>query len=111
VSLTLNPWHDFTGLFIAGRWCSGSTGKRLCDHSPYHGTLLSEISLADDHDLGPAYLAVADSALPATYRQPFVVHRPPINTTPSERPMAQTCVPERITRAIAQNQKHINFIM
>lgn len=61
MSLIANPWHDFTGQFIAGRWCAGSSGKVLDDHNPYDGALLTRISLANQTDLDLAYRSAASA--------------------------------------------------
>ncbi|MFP6848563.1 MAG: aldehyde dehydrogenase family protein [Pseudomonas sp.] len=59
MTLITDPWHDFTGQFIAGRWCPGNAGKTLDDHNPYDGALLTRISLANQADLDQAYRAAA----------------------------------------------------
>jgi aldehyde dehydrogenase (NAD+) len=59
MNLIADPWHDFTGQFIAGRWCPGNAGKTLDDHNPYDGALLTRISLASQDDLDQAYRAAA----------------------------------------------------
>lgn len=61
MSLIATPWHDFTGQFIAGRWCAGSSGKVLEDHNPYNGALLTRISLANQTDLDLAYRSAASA--------------------------------------------------
>lgn len=61
MSLIPEPWHDFTGQFIAGRWCPGNSGKTLDDFNPFNGSLLTRISLANQYDLDIAYRSALEA--------------------------------------------------
>lgn len=63
------PYSDFSGQYIDGRWIDGSAGKGAADRNPFNDEVVAEISLADVADLDRAFQA-AKSAQPAWGKTP-----------------------------------------
>ncbi|WP_244456590.1 aldehyde dehydrogenase family protein [Agrobacterium pusense] len=57
----LNPYDNFTGQYIDGRWITGGEGSTALDRNPYDDAVLTEISQASLADLDHAF-AVAKAA-------------------------------------------------
>jgi aldehyde dehydrogenase (NAD+) len=56
-------YRDLNRLFIDGAWRPGGSGRVAVDRDPYTGRALTEITLADAHDVDEAYRA-AERAQP-----------------------------------------------
>jgi aldehyde dehydrogenase (NAD+) len=56
-SFELQPYSDFSGQYIAGKWLPGSEGKTSLDRNPFNDDVVAEISLAGLADLDAAFAA------------------------------------------------------
>jgi aldehyde dehydrogenase (NAD+) len=51
------PYSNFSGQYIDGKWVDGSLGKGAADRNPFDDDVVAEISLADVADLDKAFQA------------------------------------------------------
>ncbi|NTH15014.1 aldehyde dehydrogenase family protein [Agrobacterium rhizogenes] len=56
-ALVADPYGDFSGQYIAGRWVPGTDGKTSLDRNPFNDDVVAEISLASIADLDLAFEA------------------------------------------------------